>query len=207
MKSKESLNRVGIAVVWTLAAAAFILIAVFMAVGFERQASAADVWADGVKQTDWQNDKPGVTNAITQMGVTNDTQTANDTAISNLVDKLEALTNKLEYYSWILREPTNDMPHFFRSPWPRAVTIAEVFCQTRSGTGELDIVQKGFAATWDSYTVYIESNVVADTDGTTDSSIAGTAAVSNGDYIGFIPNSVSFIHDTNVWVVGVGISP
>jgi len=106
------------------------------------------------------------------------------------------ITNVTYIETLTVQDPTNGVPYYLPNPWAQDVTLTEIFVQAHGATGNVDIIRRHRTNTWYSYTT-IDSNTVADADGTVDTSFSSTWW-SNNYKIGFIVSDLSAFATTNL---------
>ena len=115
-------------------------------------------------------------------------------------------TNIVRSFTLTIQDPTNGIAYFMANPFgTRSCTIAEVYAKSHGMTGRVDIVSQHRSQGWYSYNT-VEAGVAANATGTADSTFSGSAAVTNGMRIGFVPSAISGFVWTNLLSVDFQIT-
>ena len=106
------------------------------------------------------------------------------------------VTNVTYVCNLTIQDPTNNLAYYLPNPWGADVTLVEAFVQCVGMTGNVDVIRRPRTTAWYTYTT-INSNIVADADGTADTTF-DSASWSNEWRVGIIATDLSAFATTNL---------
>jgi hypothetical protein len=115
-------------------------------------------------------------------------------------------TNIVRSFTLEIQDMTNGIAYWMANPFgTRSCTITEIYAKAHGATGAVTVVSQHRSQGWYTYNT-VDSGIAANATGTADSSFSGSAAVTNGMRIGFIPSGLSAFASTNLISVDFLIS-
>ena len=107
---------------------------------------------------------------------------------------------KTNIFGLTVQDPTNGIAYYLPSPVGMDVELVEVFVKTHGMTGNVDIIQQARTSGWYTYAT-VQADIVADADGTAQTSFSGETTWTNTGRVGFIPTDLSAFATTNLITV------
>ena len=108
-------------------------------------------------------------------------------------------------YNLSIQDPTNGIAYFLPNPFNVNVELVEVFVQSHGMTGNVDIVARDRTTAWYTYNT-VQADIVADADGTAQTSFTGDETWTNSARMGFVASDLSAFATTNLLSVDFKIT-